>query len=127
MRGQPATEQLASSENAEKESDVRVATGVWQVQRGIGESASQPAEFSVMESGPHRERWPRCRFLTFSFAASCCFSKQAQRCQPAMTVIRERHVDTTKRHNASPRPTAPASVRMGSRRNAEGRQAFEES
>lgn len=42
MRGQPATEELASSENAEKESDVRVATGVWQVQRGIGESASQP-------------------------------------------------------------------------------------
>lgn len=32
MRGQPATEELASSENAEKESDVRVATGVWQGQ-----------------------------------------------------------------------------------------------
>lgn len=44
-----------------------------------------------------------------------------------MTVIRERHVDTTKRHNASPRLTALASVRMGSRYNAEGRQAFEES
>lgn len=29
-------------ENAEKESDVRVAPGVWQVQPGIGESASQP-------------------------------------------------------------------------------------
>lgn len=35
VRGPPSTEELTSSENAEKESDVRVATGVWQVQPGV--------------------------------------------------------------------------------------------